>query len=94
MTEDEIVGWHYQFNGHEFEQTLGDDKRQGSLACCSSWRCRVKHDLATEQQHLRAGGKAVSFTALPPSFLSSLGNAWKGLSHRGPHKANLLLFSR
>ena len=24
MTEDEMAGWHYQFNGHEFEQTLGD----------------------------------------------------------------------
>ena len=72
MTEDETVGWHHQFNGHEFEQTLGDGKRQGSLACYSSWRCGVGHDLATEQQHLRAGGKAGSFTALPPSFLSSL----------------------
>ena len=20
MTEDEMVGWHHQFNGHEFEQ--------------------------------------------------------------------------
>ena len=27
-TEDEMVGWHHQFNGHEFEQTLGDS---GSL---------------------------------------------------------------
>ena len=23
-TEDEIVGWHHQLDGHEFEQTLGD----------------------------------------------------------------------
>ena len=22
MTEDEMVGWHYRFNGYEFEQTL------------------------------------------------------------------------
>ena len=33
-TEDEIVGWHHQLNGHEFEQTLGDGEGQGSLACC------------------------------------------------------------
>ena len=26
MTEDEMVGWHHQFNGHEFEQTLGKVK--------------------------------------------------------------------
>ena len=24
MTEDEMVGWHHQLNGHEFEQALGD----------------------------------------------------------------------
>ena len=37
MTEDEMVGWHHQLNGHEFEQTPGDGKGQGSLACCSPW---------------------------------------------------------
>ena len=36
MTEDEMVGWHYRLNGHEFEQAPGVD-RQGSLVCCSSW---------------------------------------------------------
>ena len=30
-----MVGWHHQFNGHEFEQTLGDSEGQGSLTCCS-----------------------------------------------------------
>ena len=33
MPEDEIVGWHHQLNGHEFEQALGDNEGQGSLAC-------------------------------------------------------------
>ena len=37
MTEDEMVGWYYQLNGHEFEQTLGDGEGQGSLACCRPW---------------------------------------------------------
>ena len=23
-TEDEMLGWHHQFNGHELGQTLGD----------------------------------------------------------------------
>ena len=35
-TEDEMVGWHHQLNGHEFEQTLGDSEGQGSLVCFSS----------------------------------------------------------
>ena len=34
---DEMVGWHHQLYGHEFEQTLGDGEEQGSLACCSPW---------------------------------------------------------
>ena len=31
-TEDEMVGWHHQLDGHEFEQTLGVGDGQGSLA--------------------------------------------------------------
>ena len=37
VTEDEMVGWHHQLNGHEFEQTLGDGDGPGSLACCHPW---------------------------------------------------------
>ena len=37
MTEDEMVGQHHRFNGHEFEQTLGDGEGQGGLVCCSPW---------------------------------------------------------
>ena len=37
VTEDEMVGWHHQFNGHELGQTLGDGKGQEGLACCSPW---------------------------------------------------------
>ena len=40
LTEDEMVGWQHQLNGHEFEQTVGDSEGQGSLACCSSWSCK------------------------------------------------------
>ena len=39
-TEDEMVGWHHQLNGHEFKQTPGDSKGQGSLACCRPWGCK------------------------------------------------------
>ena len=37
MTEDEMVGWHHQLNGHEFEQAPDDGEGQGSLVCSSSW---------------------------------------------------------
>ena len=33
VTEDEMVGWHHQLNGQEFEQTLGDSERQENLMC-------------------------------------------------------------
>ena len=35
--EDEMVGWHHQLNGHEFEQAPGVGDRQGRLVCCSPW---------------------------------------------------------
>ena len=37
MTEDEMVGWHHRFDGHESEQAPGDSKAWGSLACGSPW---------------------------------------------------------
>ena len=40
MTEDEMVGWHHQLDGREFEQALGVGDRLGSLSCCSPWGCK------------------------------------------------------
>ena len=37
MTEDEMVGWHHQLNGHGFGWTLGVGDVQGGLACWGSW---------------------------------------------------------
>ena len=39
-TEDEMVGWHHQLDGHEFEQALGDSEGQGSLVCCCPQGCK------------------------------------------------------
>ena len=46
MTDDETVGWHHQFNGHESEPTLGDGEGQESLECCS----RKEQDTTKKQQ--------------------------------------------
>ena len=48
MTEDDMVGWHHQLDGHEFEQALGVGDGQGSLACCGLWGRRVRHQWVTE----------------------------------------------
>ena len=50
MTEDKMVRWHHQLNGHEFKQALGDGEGQGSLVCYSPWCCRLGQDWATEEQ--------------------------------------------
>ena len=40
ITEDEMVGWHHQLNGHEFAQAPGVGDGQGRLECCSQWGCK------------------------------------------------------
>ena len=47
MREGEIVGWHQWLDGHEFEQALGVSDGQRSLACCSWWGCKVRHNWMT-----------------------------------------------
>ena len=37
MTGDEMVRWHHQLDGREFEQALGVGDGQGRLSCCSPW---------------------------------------------------------
>ena len=44
MMEDEMVRWHHQLDGHEFEQASGVGDGRGSLECCSLWVLRAGHD--------------------------------------------------
>ena len=56
-TEDEMVGWYDQLNGHEFEQTLGDREGEGKPGVLQSMGSqRVRHDWMTEQ-HQRCLGE-------------------------------------
>ena len=50
-TTDEMVGWHHQLDGHEFEEALGVGGGQGSLACYSPWGHKVLD--TTEQLNWR-----------------------------------------
>ena len=62
--EDEMVGWHHQLNGHEFEQTLGVGKEKGGLVCCSPWGCKGLD--VTEQLNWTENGYFNKFeTSLP-----------------------------
>ena len=53
-TEDEMVGWHHQLNGHESEQILGDSEGQRSLVCAADHRSQSRRRLSAEQQLLSA----------------------------------------
>ena len=48
-----MVEWHHQLNGHESEQTLGDNERQEALHAAVHEVQRVAHNLGTEQQQIR-----------------------------------------
>ena len=56
-TEDEMVGWHHQLDGHQSEQTLTVGDGQGGLACCSPWSHK-RSDMTewlngTDHQHIQ-----------------------------------------
>ena len=64
VTENEMVRWHHQFNGHEFEQAPGESEGQESLVCCSPW-CLKESDttqqLNNNQQNALSGQTPVKF---------------------------------
>ena len=70
MTEDKMVGWQHQLNGHEFEQAPGDSEGQGSLACCNLWghkeldRIEQLNDMDCSLQGFSVHGIANSWTWL------------------------------
>ena len=71
MTEDEMVGWHHCFSGHEFEHGEG----QGSLACYSPWGHK-ELDMTEKQQPLQVNHLSLflSSLCLNSSIFSSLLN--------------------
>ena len=65
-TEDEMVGWHCQLDGHEFEQAPGVGNGQGSLMCCRPWGCKESEMTEqlnwTELRNLYAGQEVTVIT--------------------------------
>ena len=57
MTEDEMIGWHHQLNGREFEQVPADSEGQGSLASCSPWG--LKESDTSEQLNNNPGTRSI-----------------------------------
>ena len=72
-TEDEMVGWHHRFNGHEFEQTLGVGNGKGILVCCSPWGCKdsdMTEPLTWSETTLQTSWVTCSWLAQPLHCLS------------------------
>ena len=72
--QDEMVGRHHQFNGHELGQTLGYGDGQESLVCCSPWGCKESTRLgdwtttATIHTHI--------YTHTPIQWTWTWANSW------------------
>ena len=81
-TEDEVVGWHPQFNGHEFEQSPGGGEGQVSLACCSPGG--LKESYMTEQLNKNNKVLLVTYTLRVDEFIRSFLRTWEGLFSRSP----------
>ena len=65
-----MVGWHHQFNGHEFVQTPGDGEGQGSLACCCPWGHKELDTTERLNNKVETERKKIDFTLKILSFLS------------------------
>ena len=70
-TEDEMVGWHHQLDGHKFEEASGVGDGQGSLMCCSPWG--HKRSDTTEQLNWLTDCILDSFVDDKGYFISSKG---------------------
>ena len=80
-TEDEMVGWHHQLNGHEFEQTPGDSEGQGTLACFSPWG-HNESDMPDILNNKYPSQSGLSYSSLiHPFFLLSKLSLFQFLEH-------------
>ena len=81
MTEDEMVGWHHQLNGHGFGWTPGVGDGQGGLVCCGS---RGHKELDTmERLNWTEGFPGGSVVKNSPGNAGDTGSIPVGRSHVG-----------
>ena len=73
-TEDTMVGWHHQLDGHEFGQAPGVGDGQGGLVCCSPWGCKGS-DTLSDWTELLACLLALNTVLATPSVKHDI-NTW------------------
>ena len=93
-TEDEMVGWHHQLNGHESEQAPGIGDRQRSLACCSPWGLKESYTMEQLNWHLFSfpGGAVLkNLPAKAEDKVSIPGSGWSpGAGNGNPFQYSCL----
>ena len=76
MMECEMVGWHHQLSGHEFEQAPGVGDGLGSLVCCSPWGCK-KSDITVAKLNWKEINLEYSLEGLMLKLkLQYFGHSW------------------
>ena len=68
VTEDEMVGWHHQLNGHGFGWTPGAGDGQGGLACCGSWG-RKESGMTEQLNWTQCSENVLSLSLAPVPFI-------------------------
>ena len=89
-TEDEMLGWHYRFNGHGFGWTLGAGEGQRGLVCCGSWGCKESN--TTEHLNWTEWSQA-AFICLSDIHISSLVNYLMSFFHVQFELFTFIIFS-
>ena len=70
-------GWQHWLSGHEFEQTPGDGKRQGSLACNSPWGCKEPDTTEVTEQQRRLNSERCTLHLLQEIHYPQQLNQWE-----------------
>ena len=86
-SEDELAGWHHRCNGHELGQPPGDDKGQGSLACCSPWGHK-ESDTTGQLNSSRMPGSPLVVSWLGSSAFTVMPLIWSTEIPQAPKKKN------
>ena len=68
MPENEMVGWHQQLYGHEFEQVPGVGDGQGSLVCCIPWGHIFKYILKFLFPNIMQGRKSELYLGMSVKY--------------------------
>ena len=84
-TEDKMVGWYHQLDGHKFEQAPGAGDGQGSLVCCSPWG-QKESDMTEQLKWTELNWTEYQLLEHPPGWMAKLTTEFVGVYTVGDSK--------